>query len=343
MPFILLLVSLLFFSCTTAPPSITDKPPHISPDTTHPAAYTPPADAPPPEQPPETPFEAALALVKANQLPKRWSADGDNITLYADIQADGGTFTAAYDMAGATLQQTLRYSVPFVLYDDTSGESVRDTLLWRVEDDDSGILLSFDDDYTAAWERNFDLFDRYGARVTFFVQGKPVNFARRALDRGHDVGYHTRNHLNLPQVSRVLFNQETVSDLGVFRSAGVPLRSFAFPYGLSAPWMRDELLHSFSILRGYGVTFRIYSEDAVKGGYVAAKALDNLLYKSDAEFEAVITLMLRTVKFAGGVLPLCTHDIADSVDWGIKPNRLEFLLKTARDLRLKFYCYRDFF
>jgi hypothetical protein len=42
------------------------------------------------------------------------------------------------------------------------------------------------------------------------------------------------------------------------------------------------------------------------------------------------------------VLPLTSHDISDDALWGITPRRLEYLLKTALNLRLRFYVYRDF-
>ncbi|MDR0409909.1 MAG: polysaccharide deacetylase family protein, partial [Spirochaetaceae bacterium] len=58
----------------------------------------------------------------------------------------------------------------------------------------AGILLGFDDNYYAGWEAAFPLFDRYGAKVTFFVQGNPA-FCRNALEKGHDIGYHTENHV----------------------------------------------------------------------------------------------------------------------------------------------------
>jgi hypothetical protein len=53
--------------------------------------------------------------------------------------------------------------------------------------------------------------------------------------------------------------------------------------------------------------------------------------------------MLRTVKFIGkgNILPLTTHNISDTADWGIKPRRLEYVLQTIRDLKLKFYRYGE--
>jgi len=51
-----------------------------------------------------------------------------------------------------------------------------------------------------------------------------------------------------------------------------------------------------------------------------------------------------TVKFIDKklVLPLTTHDISAAAAWGISPRRLEYLLKTAGELGVAFYCYSDF-
>lgn len=298
----------------------------------------------PVQETPRTLLEEAFVLVKNNAVQKQWLAQKDDITVYADFSIGGAEFTVVYDIFHASLQEDGRFQAPFLIKAAATGETLTGSLDWHIQYDDSGALLSFDDDYIEAWEGAFDLFDRYGARVTFFVQSKPLNFAKRALARGHDVGYHTIHHLNLSQVSRAVFMEETTSEIAAFRNAGIPLRSFAYPYGLSSPWMHEELFHSFTILRGYGVTFHLYDAAAIKQGYIAAKAIDNILYKDDSEFQTIITLMLRTVKFIGGgnILPLCTHNISNLADWGITPARLEYLLKTAQDLKLKFYCYKDF-
>jgi peptidoglycan/xylan/chitin deacetylase (PgdA/CDA1 family) len=208
---------------------------------------------------------------------------------------------------------------------------------------DTGLLLAFDDDYADIWERYLDLFDRYGARVTFFVQGDYSPFCTVAENRGHEIGYHTKNHFNLLKVSRQVFLEETVGGAESFRQRGIPLKAFAYPYGYSEPWMDEVLWENFSILRGFGTTFRVYNADAIKAGYISSKSIDNNQYKNDAEFEADISDMLGSIKLSGGVLPLTTHTIAAEVSWGISPDRLEYLLKTAAELELKFYRYGDFF
>ncbi|MDR0707548.1 MAG: polysaccharide deacetylase family protein [Treponema sp.] len=354
MPALLLFVCFFLFSCAHRQTGVPAPPPvdgalraPVAPDEkpreTHLEAAAAAGESPVKEAS-RTLLEEALIMVKNNAVQKRWIARKDDITVYADFSIGGVEFTVVYDILHASLQEDGHFQTPFLIKVIAAGETLTSSLDWHIQYDDSGALLSFDDDYIEAWEDAFDLFDRYDARVTFFVQSKPLNFAKRALARGHDVGYHTIHHLDLSLVSRTVFTEETTSEIAAFRSAGIPLRSFAYPYGLSSPWMHEELFHSFTILRGYGVTFHLYDAAAIKQGYIAAKAIDNILYKDDSEFQTIITLMLRTVKFIGGgtIVPLCTHNISNRADWGITPARLEYLLKTARDLKLKFYCYKDF-
>jgi peptidoglycan/xylan/chitin deacetylase (PgdA/CDA1 family) len=210
-------------------------------------------------------------------------------------------------------------------------------------EDVSGLLLAFDDDYAAVWEKYFDLLDRYGARVTFFIQGDYSPFCAAAVNRGHEIGYHTKSHPNLLKVPRQVFFEETLGAAESFRRRGLPLKSFAYPYGFSEPWMDETLGENYSIRRGFGATCLIYRIYDIRSGYISSKSIDNIQYKTDAEFKADINAMLMTVQSDGGILPLTTHTIAAEADWGISPDRLEYLLKTAAELGLKFYRYGDFF
>jgi len=252
-------------------------------------------------------------------------------------------FEVIYDLKDPASDGRGGFFIPFTVRSLETGETEQDKLFWKPRKDATGILLAFDDNYIEAWEQNFDLFDFYHAQVTFFIKGEYISFCREALKRGHDIGYHTENHLNLTKVSREVFDEETLSKVGDYRKAGIPLTAFAYPFGLSEPWMNEELLKSFKILRGYGVTFRVYDRASIREGYSSSKALDNILFKRDEDFEATVDLMFRTIKFIGGnlILPLTTHNISDTADWGIKPYRLRYLLQSANDMQLKFYRYKD--
>jgi hypothetical protein len=145
------------------------------------------------------------------------------------------------------------------------------------------------------------------------------------------------------KVSQRVFFEETLGGAESFRRHGLPLKSFAYPYGYSEPWMDEALEERFPIRWGFGATWRIYSVYAIRTGYISSKSIDNIQYKSDAEFEADIKAMLMTIQSGGGILPITTHTIAADAPWGISPARLEYLLKTAAELGLKFYRYGDFF
>ena len=315
------LLAIFLMSCASRQAVKITSPPSVSPPVEEPIIYVIEEDSP--------------------QIRKYFILDDDKNIV---VKGEYDDLEIIYNLEQARAESQGTFLVPFSVKRPESDEWLQDEFSWKPRRDAAGILLAFDDDFTEAWEKYFYLFDLYNAKVTFFKQGEYSSFSTMALQRGHDVGYHSMNHLNLPKVSREVFFEETLSQVEVYRNAGVPLTSFAYPYGLSEPWMHEELLKHYKILRGYGVTFRLYNSADVRKGYIISRAIDTILFKKDEDFEAAINMMLRTVKFIGGdlILPLTTHDISDSADWGIKPQRLQYLLQTAKDLQLNFYLYKDF-
>ncbi|GHV62508.1 hypothetical protein AGMMS49587_09550 [Spirochaetia bacterium] len=294
-------------------------------------------------------MDLVIQRVKGNggDIKKYFLLDGDyHIMVKADISngGSGAEFEVVYDLENALPLGGSQLDIGFWVEEKSTGARREDKLIWNAGEDSAGILLAFDDNYEASWEHYFDLFDRYGARVTFFLQGEPDPFCAEALRRGHDIGFHTLHHPDLRRVSREVFLAETISPVDAFRQSGVGLSSFAYPFGFSEPWMQEILSGPFGILRGYGTTFRIYDEEAIRAGVISSRAIDNTVIKEDELFDRYVALMFRTLKFLGGdgILPLTTHDISETAPWGITPRRLEYTLKTARDLNLKFYRYSDF-
>jgi peptidoglycan/xylan/chitin deacetylase (PgdA/CDA1 family) len=285
-----------------------------------------------------------MGRVKADapELKKYFLVDPDSgLGVRVDFEGEEGSFTVRYDLRNALFLDPVRLRVGFSVENKSTGEIREDELVWIIREDDAGILLSMDDSYEDAWESCFDLFDRYGARLTFFVLGAASPFCRKALERGHDIGYHSAHHLNLLKVSREVFFEETLEGTESFKNEDIPLSAFAYPYGFWDTWMHRELSGTYKIVRGFGVSFHLYNEESLREGYVASASIDNIIYKSDREFEDAVTLMLRTAKFIGGILPLTTHTVADDAQWGITGRRLEYLLQSAAALKLRFYRYRD--
>jgi peptidoglycan/xylan/chitin deacetylase (PgdA/CDA1 family) len=107
---------------------------------------------------------------------------------------------------------------------------------------EAGIALSFDDAAIAAWYSGRELFQRYGARATFFV----TRYARwseegraqlRALaDDGHGVEPHGRDHYDAAQYVEdhgvaALLREEVLPSIEVLRADGYEPTTYAYPYG----------------------------------------------------------------------------------------------------------------
>ena len=292
------------------------------------------------------PIEQIIEMIKRNgdDIEKYFIIDSNRqIVVKADITNEAGIFEVTYDLDNAVKTGNSGYEVGFTLLEKESELMLEDFLIWMPRAGNAGILLSFDDDYMETWERYLDFFDEYGAKVTFFIIGNYVPFSSIALSRGHDVGFHTLSHLDLRQLSGPEFYLEAIESAESFRQAGVPVSSLAFPYGFSEAWMYDVLLEHYSVLRGYGTTFRLYDGEKIGSSHIISRAIDNTVLQGEDNFDRTIRSMLMTVKFMdkNWVLPITSHDISNAA-WAIRHRRLEYLLWTAEDLGLKFYRFSDF-
>jgi len=272
-----------------------------------------------------------------------------NPIVKADITGEIGDFEVTYFIEEAELLDDNTFNIRFILKGKDSDIEIEDTFNWKPSprynrESSAGLLLSMDDNFLQTWENYFDLFDKYNARITFFVQGRFNPFMNRALGKGHDIGYHSLNHRDIRGMSNQNISAEVIEPARIIRNNGIPLLSFAFPYGFSNQRVREILSKEFRILRGYGTTIRFYNDNDINSGYIISYAIDNTVFPNEERFNRLISIMLRTVKFLGDgwVLPLTTHDISNTASWGIAPRRLEFVFKTAADLNLQFYCYSDF-
>ena len=312
------------------------------------------------------PFGRAIWNVKMNTplVRKYIEPNASNSTAFssaADIIVkgqcfiDGHEFYVIYDLAAVYRTDDNHFRIRFSIFDITKNISYYDEFLWQPTEDKAGLLLSFDDDYWNTWRQYLYMLDNFNAKVTFFVQGSIeqeantdlpkvsslADFCALALSRGHDLGFHTVNHYDLTKVSPETFNSETIEAAGAFSRAGIPFSAFAFPFGFSNPSIRETLAPVFPTTRGYGTNIRFYNTETIRSGYIISKAIDNIVYRDNNRYEHTILMILITAKFLGDIIvPFTTHDISDQADWGIKPGRLEYLLETARHLRLNFYTYR---
>jgi hypothetical protein len=127
-----------------------------------------------------------------------------------------------------------------------------------------GLALSFDDTAVAAWYDLRSLFDRHGARVTFFISryGELYDNERAMVKQlsedGHDIEAHTVKHLNGPRyveehgMTRYVFD-EVLPSIEVLRADGYEVTAFAYPFGARTEETDDALFKLVPVLRS--VTF----------------------------------------------------------------------------------------
>lgn len=134
----------------------------------------------------------------------------------------------------------------------------------RGEGTGPGLALSFDDTAISAWVDLRSLFDRYGARVTFFISRYAViPDEQRAKVKllagdGHAIEAHTVNHLNGPQYveahgMKAYLDDEVLPSIDVLRADGYEVTSFAYPFGARTAETDRAILEYVPVLRS--VTF----------------------------------------------------------------------------------------
>ncbi len=204
-----------------------------------------------------------------------------------------------------------------------------------------GIVLAFDDYNPQNWEKYFDLFDQYDAKVTFFVCcGEPTDFCYHAAERGHEIGFHTINHVDLLALSEDEVYEQAIAPIEVFREKGFELTSFAYPKGSYNEELNELLLQHYKVLRG-AWSYELVSKYQMRNGFVESLSIDNIHYNSDEEFEkAIDVIMAELDKNVGAVVGLYSHAI-DGGNWCVTEERLEYVLKKAHDMGIQFYTFKE--
>jgi peptidoglycan/xylan/chitin deacetylase (PgdA/CDA1 family) len=123
------------------------------------------------------------------------------------------------------------------------------------------LALSFDDHAVASWSALRPMFASYHAQVTFFVSlftelsDDERAQLRQLADDGHDIEYHTTNHLNAVDYAAAhgvagYVADEIVPALDAMRAAGYATTVFAYPFGARNAEIDEALTPYFSLLRG---------------------------------------------------------------------------------------------
>lgn len=123
-----------------------------------------------------------------------------------------------------------------------------------------GVAISFDDRFIEDWYRLRPVFNEFGAKVTFYINGDTLTLDEaemlRQLERdGHEIGFHGTIHGDAKQLLELYgvegyWSMEIEPGLSYFRRLGFNPTSYAHPGGTSAGRTDSALLaNGFVTLR----------------------------------------------------------------------------------------------
>jgi peptidoglycan/xylan/chitin deacetylase (PgdA/CDA1 family) len=183
---------------------------------------------------------------------------GEVIELYAH---DPGR-TVEWDALEAVLAAIDERDLPYFTYAE----------LARGVSPSAGVALSFDDAYIDHWLYGADLYEKYGARLTFFIayfdQLTPDQRAalHELASRGHAIEPHSVKHLRAPVYVEhnglaAYIDNEVLPSIEVLRAEGFDVTTYAYPYGARTGEIDRAVLRHLPLVRSVSFTWTSIATD----------------------------------------------------------------------------------
>lgn len=199
------------------------------------------------------------------------------------------------------------------------------------------ITFTFDDVPDTAESAGAAILDKYKVHGTFYIAGGMVGTkeakrnlitqegCRKLVERGHELGCHTYEHLKVPYVG----TQAIASDLDrnaayldTFEPDRIEPRSFAYPYCASSLVSRRLFGERFATCRGGG--------NRINRGMIDLALLQAVEIKQPEEDTPRQMRWIDDLMANPGWLIFYTHDVSDTpTEFGCKPETFERLVSHA--------------
>lgn len=215
----------------------------------------------------------------------------------------------------------------------------------------SGICISFDDRTVDEWFELRELYNRYNARLTFFVTRfdsltpAQVEKLRILQSDGHEIGFHgalhviSEHYIQEHSMEEYLRN-EIMNGIDMMNQKGFYPTSFSYPYSAKYTGTDEELLKYFYIVRSE-VILKNPAEIMSSGAFfehdgsrlVKSVSIDRNSPLTREQIEAGIVYAAHSKQ----VFLLYGHEPERTFD----PKTLEYIFKLAGHHGLKYYRMSD--
>ncbi|MCE6988812.1 polysaccharide deacetylase family protein [Dyadobacter sp. CY323] len=233
----------------------------------------------------------------------------------------------------------------------------------------SGIAISFDDHFIDEWYALRPLFQKYQAKVTFFITC-PDSLSKDEISKlkqlekdGHEIGFHSTNHGKSTELIGAFgpakyAEMELEPGMKYMAAAGFKPRSYAHPGGNHNDQVDSVLFaNGFKMLRDVAVSrrqlfgYQIYAlaprlMNWIYYSFDGEKNVDALLIDTDAGLSnAEMNEAIGKAKNTNTTLMLFGHEplykAPENGEYGFSVAFLEKILKEANRQKLKFYTMSE--
>jgi peptidoglycan-N-acetylglucosamine deacetylase len=224
-----------------------------------------------------------------------------------------------------------------------------------------GLFLTFDDCFIESWLTAVPLFQKYGARATFFISefdklsSEQIAGLKKLKQHGHAVGCHGLCHLDVVEflskhAPDEYLSREIRPALDLMASAGLAPTCFAYPCSSRNPDTDSLLLAHFHRLRSGAFRTQGQTVAQLDSIFTPVDRMSSrrcLLGKSidsgDFDLEQIFRALDRA-KHNRECAVFYSHNIADTGPKNhIMPAALEVILQYAEKIGLAFYTFDDTF
>lgn len=231
-----------------------------------------------------------------------------------------------------------------------------------------GIAISFDDHFIKEWYELRPLFQKYNAKVTFFItcpdslNAEEVAMLRQLEKEGHEIGFHGTVHAKSTELMAAggpkgYIEAELEPGLRHMHAAGFKPTSYAHPGGNHNDRVDSVLLaKGFTTLRDVAISrrkfkgFQLYAwpprwMNAIYYTFQGVQKVDALMIDYDEVTEAEIAEAMQEAKDNGVALMVFGHEPLYSAPqngkYGFDVSFLAAILREADQQQLKFYTMSE--
>ncbi|MCF0071552.1 polysaccharide deacetylase family protein [Dyadobacter sp. CY261] len=231
-----------------------------------------------------------------------------------------------------------------------------------------GIAISFDDHFIKEWYELRPLFQKYNAKVTFFItcpdslNAEEVAMLKELEKEGHEIGFHGTVHAKSTELMAAggpkgYIESEIEPGLRYMNAAGFQPTSYAHPGGNHNDRVDSVLLaKGFTILRDVAISRRKYNGfqfyawpprwmNTIFYPFEAEQKVDALIIDMDEVAEEEITEAIQKAKETGTALMVFGHEplygAPQNGEYGFNVSFLAVTLREAQKQGLRFYTMSE--